>query len=247
MTLVSEIIKLCNAVVKRFLADVHTQMPARVVSYDAATNTCSIQPSIMRIRTDDPNNDGFIILPQIDNVPVKMQGSGKLFLSVCPQVDSYGEYRIQERSIAKWLNNGGSTSPDSLRKFHISDGVFDPGLYPLVADGDNGKIAIPPETDRIALRTRDNTGFIALTDKGDIECACGTAEFNSSVDAAALASKVDKYFTVVDTALSSWTVSPSDGGAALQAAYNLAMSIAYPGPPPGTLPSVESETIKVDK
>lgn len=149
--------------------EIHTQIPARVVSYNGTANTCSIQPCIMQIRTEDPNNLETIELPQIDDVPVKMQGSGKLLLSVAPQVDSYGAFYVSEHDLELWISNGGITNPGTSRKFDYSDGWFDPGLYPLKADGDNGLISPAINTDRIGLRTRLGTTEISVLDDGTVE------------------------------------------------------------------------------
>jgi hypothetical protein len=165
-----ELNKLVKKIVRAILAEeVHTHLPAQVVSYDGTTNTCSIQPCIMRMRSEDPNNMTTIELPQIDDVPVKQFGSGKLLFSVPPQVDSYGVFHVSERELEIWLTNGGIVSPGNSRKFNLSDGWFYPGAYPLVADGDNGLISPAINTDRIELRTRLGTSYIYLKDDGSIE------------------------------------------------------------------------------
>jgi hypothetical protein len=159
--------------------EVHTQMPARVVSYNGHNNTCSIQPCINRIRTEDPNNLTIIELPQINDVPVKQCGSGKLLLSVAPQVDSYGVFYVCERDMELWKTNGGIVDPNSSRKFDLTDGWFDPGLYPLADDGDNGRILPALYTDRIGFRTRLGTSYIYLHDNGEIDLfADGTDSVN---------------------------------------------------------------------
>jgi hypothetical protein len=170
MGLANEIKRIARRVVESFLAEkVHTHLPAQVVSYDATTNTCSIQPCIMRMRSEDPGNLTTIELPQVDDVPVKQFGSGKLLLSVAPQADSYGVFHVSERDIEVWLTKGGVVNPGSSRKFNLSDGWFDPGAYPLKADGDNGLISPAINTDRIEMRTRLGTSYIYVKDDGKIE------------------------------------------------------------------------------
>ena len=132
MSWISKLVKLVRSLVDEKFADVHTHLPAQVVSYDAATNLVSIQPCIDRFRIDDPNNITSVHLPQIDDVPVHHYGSGKCLVTVAPQVDSYGTYHVCERSITKWISQGGIATPDTSRKFDISDGFFVPGIYPTV-------------------------------------------------------------------------------------------------------------------
>ena len=156
-----KIVDLVKQLIREALADIHTQQPAQIVSYDPDKNTCSVQPCLNRLRTNDANSP-FVQLPQIDDVPVKMQGSGKTFLSVAPQVGSYGALYISERSLSEWLVNGGIVDPRNTRKFKIDSGWFDPGLYPLAEDGDNGLISPAIKTDRIELRTRTGKTSVAV-------------------------------------------------------------------------------------
>jgi hypothetical protein len=240
-----ELNKFVKKMVRSILAEeVHTHLPAQVVSYD-----------------------GTIELPQIDDVPVKQFGSGKLLFSVAPQVDSYGVFHVSERNLEVWLTKGGVVDPGSSRKFNLSDGWFDPGAYPLIADGDNGLISPAINTDRIEMRTRAGTSYIYVKDDGTVELksnndgtvtiatngtitgtnsggsfelkTSGVLEVNSSVDAAALATKVDLLWATLDTVIrTAWVVAPTDGGAALKAAY----IAAFATPPT----SVASAKLKVD-
>lgn len=168
MRWIREVANLVRSIVRADRKDIHTSLPAQVVSYDAATNTCSIQPCIMRIRTDDPSREGWFQMPQINSVPVKQQGSGKLLLSVAPQAGSYGNMIVAQRSIETWIAEGGVVAPTSSRMHHFSDAIFDPGLYPIAVDGDNGKLPVPIATDRISLRTRAGTTEVSVLDDGSI-------------------------------------------------------------------------------
>ena len=175
MSLISNIIILIEKITRKEISKIRTNIPAEVISFDAANNTCSIQPSIMQIRTDDSSNLEPLALPQVDDVPVKQQGSGELLLSVAPQVGSIGELRIFDRDISKFLQEGETQPPGSTRKFHFSDAIFDAGIYPLKENGDVGKLQSPIATDRISLRLRDGTAEVSVLDSGDIEIKTGTA------------------------------------------------------------------------
>lgn len=156
------ITRLVRRLFKKEMAKVHTCLIGQVVSYDGATNTCSVIPVQRRIRVNDPNNTTTIDLPQLDDVPVKQFGSGKLLFSVAPQIGSYGKLVISERSIEQWQLDGGIGDPASARRFDISDSIFEPGLYPVIEDGDNGLIVEPIQTDRIEMRTRSAVTSIAV-------------------------------------------------------------------------------------
>jgi hypothetical protein len=195
LTWISKIVKLIRSIVDEKFADVHTHLPAQIVAYDSATNLVSIQPCINRIRIDDPNNLTSIRLPQIDDVPVHHLGSGKCLLTVAPQVGSYGSYHVSERSLTRWLNEGGTNPPDQARKFDITDGFFVPGLYTLIEDGDNGLIDPAVSEDRIELRTREKTTFVAVTDVGDVRInASDEIIFNDGEDYAVCYNKLKTAF-----------------------------------------------------
>jgi hypothetical protein len=173
---------LVRRMIQAALADVHTHIVAQVVSYTAATNTCSIQPCVTRIRAEDPQNMTTVELPQIDDVPVKQFGSGKCLLSVAPQAGSYGVFHVSEKDLENWLLQGGVVDPTNSKRFDLSDGFFDPGAYPLIPDGDNGALLVPIETDRIALRNRLNTCQVAALDDGTAVIKGTTTTVNDGTD-----------------------------------------------------------------
>ena len=182
MSWLREISRLIRRMINAALSDVHTHIPAQVVSYTAATNTCSIQPCINRIRSEDPNNLTTVAMPQVDDVPVKLFGSGKLVCAVPPVAGSYGIFHVSERELETCMLQGGQVDPKSSRKFSISDGWFDPGAYTMLPDGDNGLIVPPLPTDRIGLRTRLGTSEISLKNDGAIEVVAIAGTFALAVD-----------------------------------------------------------------
>ncbi|MBV6340982.1 hypothetical protein HWQ67_05245 [Candidatus Magnetobacterium casensis] len=171
MSWVREVSMMITRRVWEILRGVHTHLPAKVVSYDGATNTVSIQPCLMSRRADDPDNWTGIELPVVEDVPVQLLGSGKCLLAVAPQAGSYGTYHVSERCLEQWITKGGIVDPGSNRAFDLSDGFFIPGVYPTKTDGDNGKLQASVKTDRIELRTRAGTAYMAVLDDGTIEIA----------------------------------------------------------------------------
>lgn len=167
MELIRKIQKLIRRHVDFALSSVHTHLPAQVISYDSGDNTVVVQPCIKVMRTGDPDNDT-IELPVIEDVPVSLLGSGKCLLTVAPQAGSYGVLHVAERSLERWILEGGIVEPGSVRKFDISDCFFVPGIYPTVSDGDNGKLQAAVATDRIELRTRSGDTTVSVLDNDSI-------------------------------------------------------------------------------
>ena len=171
MSWIRPVRKMIRRMIDAALSDVHTSFPAIVVSYNAAFNTCSVQPCLKRIRTEDPENMTTVPLPVLEDVPVQQFGSGKVLFSVAPAAGSYGSVHISERSLENWIIDGGMVNASSQRRFDLSDAIFVPGLYPLKIDGDNGALPVNAaiDTDRVALRTRDGNTKISVLDNGTIE------------------------------------------------------------------------------
>lgn len=155
--------KLVNAIVSKRIAHIHTTIPAQVVSYDATKNTCSIQPCIGVMRTDDTDT-GYSDFPQLDDIPVGFPGNGDAFLTCPVKADSYGIYHVAEEDINNWLNSGGVVAPSSVDRFNLDSGFFEPRA-PWMFDSSFGEIA----TDRCSIRTRDGSAEISVLENGQIE------------------------------------------------------------------------------
>lgn len=106
------------------LIDVHTAIPAKIVSYDEGKAT-------VQILIKKKINGELILLPPITDVPVLQPRSngGEAFISMPVIKGDTGMLVFQERSIDKWLVKGGEVDPKDGRKFDLSDAVFILGLY----------------------------------------------------------------------------------------------------------------------
>ena len=118
-----EVIKM---VVERRLADVHTTLPARVVTYDPATQKATVQIQLQRKYVTD---GALVTVPPLSAVPViwPRGGAGKIFLhwKLLPGDDV--TLHFAERSLDNWKTQGGITNPDDTRKFSYSDAFATPG------------------------------------------------------------------------------------------------------------------------
>jgi hypothetical protein len=161
---------------------VRTHVIAQVTAYDDTINTVTVQPVTKAIRFTDPEHLTTVELPQISEVPVIQVGSGKLWCTVAPAVDTYGLLHISDRIIDDWLVAGGIVDPTGIRCHDLSDAIFEPSLLPLAADGDNGLLAVPVATDRISLRTRAGNAEISVLDDETIEIktAAGTVTMDAA-------------------------------------------------------------------
>lgn len=114
------------------LANVHTAMPARVESYDVATQKCSVQPLVMNVLRPIEGDDIKEVLPIINDVPVMFPRGGGFFVSLPIAVGDFVLLVFNERSIDKFVTSDGNvTDPVDVRQHNLSDAVAIPGFYPF--------------------------------------------------------------------------------------------------------------------
>ena len=119
--------KVIQRAIDASIADVHTAIPGIVVEYDAATQKAKIQPAIKRKYLDG----GLVSLPQLTNVPVVMPRAGKAIVHLLVKKDDVVLVVFSERSVDKWLSQGGVVDPLDARRHDLSDAFAIPGGYPF--------------------------------------------------------------------------------------------------------------------
>lgn len=169
------------------IADIHTGLPGKIVSYDQNKKQASIQPSIKRVYT----NGVVQSLPVISNVPVvfpqtknggivfPLEGGDDVWLS------------FGERSLDTWLSLGGETEPGNDRKYDLSDAVAFPGINPFNVTN--------PVTNALALYYKSAKIKIGI----DSKIAIGN-------DQAELLDIIDQILSVLITALPSYATQFTD-------------------------------------
>lgn len=113
------------------MTDVHTAIPAKVLSYDSTKQSVSVQPLIRRGYVDAAGERQVESLPVINGVPVSFPGSGNFSITWPLAEGDTGLLLFAEASIDKWKSYGGEVDPMDDRRFHLSDAVFVPGLRPF--------------------------------------------------------------------------------------------------------------------
>lgn len=110
------------------LESVNTAIPARVESYDRATQTISAQPLVRAIYFDESGARQSERLPMVTRVPVVFQGAGD-YASTFPLAKGDTVLLVfAQASIDKWLARGGDVDPLDDRRFDLSDAIAIPGL-----------------------------------------------------------------------------------------------------------------------
>ena len=173
-----------NAIEQR-LVNVHTALPGKLLKVDGSKG--DVQIELQRKLIDDT----LIKLPVITNVPIVFPRNKTSGLSLPTKVGDTGLVLFSERSLDLWLLQGGNISPNSARKFDLSDGCFVPGLYPFSEppqEFDGTKLFVYNEKAKVELspdgtvEIKNDTGTYRQTPAGKFALTNGTEELLDLVD-----------------------------------------------------------------
>lgn len=126
-------------------------MPAKVVSYDEATNRVTLQPLVKIV---DIYGDAYL-RAEVHNIPVYRFGGGGYFIRFPIKSGDLGWLKSNDRDISAVLDNLEAEGPGSLRMHSMSDGVFFPDtLSDWNVSGDHD--------DALVIQSNDGETVIAL-------------------------------------------------------------------------------------
>ena len=108
--------ELLQAVLDARLGEIHTALPGRVVSYNSANQTATIQP----VGHDD--------IPQIYNVPVIWPRCGSAYIVMPMATGDTGLVIFCERDIQAWRRGATEGASGDVAQHSVSNAVFVPGL-----------------------------------------------------------------------------------------------------------------------
>lgn len=161
------------------LMDLHTALPGRVQSYDAATQTADIEPMIKRGVPTGGEEDEVALetLPVLPSVPILFPSGGQCFVTFPLAVGDPVLIVFCERDTSQFRGTGAVSDPGVPTMHGLSGAVAIPCAFGPRSAAMSGVST----TDLVVGRAN---GLANLTIKS------GTAEVGGNSDAAALASRV---------------------------------------------------------
>lgn len=170
-------------------AEVHTAIPAKVISYDAAKQVADVQPMVKDFYH---SVEGALIprsFPTLPSVPVAfLRGSG-YFMTVPLAAGDTGMLIFSELPIDRWRSTGQESHPVNARRHGVGNAVFYPGITPRAK----------------ALTETGVSDHMVLGKEGGCQIHVKPAEVNldggSSATAVAIAQLVQTEFLALKTAL----------------------------------------------
>lgn len=168
-------------------AGLHVSTPGIVESYDPATQTATVKPTLPR---PSLTRDGyeFLDLPVLPRVPVVFPRAGGFFLSFPVAKGDRVMLVFMDRSLDQWIELGREGDPRDGRTHDLSDAVALVGLYPVsepLADAHAANMVLG----------KDGGGQIHLKPSGEIHIGSENA-----VDFVALAALVLSELQAIKTA-----------------------------------------------
>jgi len=216
-----------RAVLDARIADVHTALPAKVISYDATNQVADVQPLVKDVYEDAAGVLRTRSYPTIPSVPVAFLRGGGYFVSLPLSEGDTGMLIFCELPIDRWRSTGQESHPVNARRHGVGNAVFYPGVSPRAK----------------ALAEAGVDDHLVLGKEGGCQVHVTAALVNiaeeSAADFVALAAKVATELTRIQTDLTALksavtagftAVTPTGGGPAALSAFNSAAS-AVPSSP----------------
>lgn len=150
-------------------ADIHTMLPAKVVSFDPSDQTAEIQ--VMHVPIVQGKE---LPIPNLKKVPVAISRAGGFAVTYPIKVGDEGWIRVAGRNLDEWNENGEQTKAANSRMHDLSDSIFEPG----------GMVSKPSRlggynSDAAEIRTADGQYKIAMTESGNIAIVGSQGELYS--------------------------------------------------------------------
>jgi len=121
-----------RAAIETRLQSLHTALPGRIESYNAATQTANIKPMVKRRVATSDGRELLESLPVISDVPIMFPRCGQFFVTLPLAAGDFVLLVFCERSIDNYAAGtpGLEADPDDFRMHDLTDAVAFPGFFP---------------------------------------------------------------------------------------------------------------------
>jgi hypothetical protein len=203
------------------MQDVHVSMPGTVVSYDAATQTATIQPGIRRVIFDEDDEQIPETIPPFQNVPVMHYRCGAFSIHANLVAGDGVDLVFGSDSMAEWRQGKEQIStPGDLKRLGLSSPKAYPGLFPKNAPGadHDNSIGIPGglrlHFEAGAIKVGNGSDFVAMSAKVDaLFNAIKAAGATGAGAIAVVETGAAAFFTALATALGAVNTASSNSKA----------------------------------
>ena len=139
-------------ILAKFLqSSIDDMLPAKIVTYDRATNRATVKPMIAMVTTNGDN----ISRNQLASIPVLNIGAGGVILSFNLSPGDLGWIKASDRDIADFLKRYSESVPSTKRMHDFNNGLFIPDVM-------TGYTIDEEDEDNAVLQTLDGTVRVSL-------------------------------------------------------------------------------------
>jgi hypothetical protein len=198
-----------GAAVDARVKDLHTSMPGIVKSFDATTQTATVQPAIQRLFLEL----GFVDLPPCVDVPVQFPRGGGFVLTFPVAAGDECLLVFGERAIDFWWKNGGVQLPSEYRLHDLSD------AFAVMGFSSQPRVVTAFATNAAELRSLDGATVVRV-ESGQVTITAGTVNVGGAGgELAAKGETLQTFVNALITALIAHTHPVSGALAAASAAF----------------------------
>lgn len=147
----ASLLGMARAILDKHLQGVDDMLPARVVSYDRATNRATVVPMVKVLTTDNRQ----VTRAQVASVPVMQVGGAGVVMNFNLVPGDLGWIKANDRDISLVLQSYSDNAPNTLRKHSFSDAVFIPDVM-------HGIVTVGEDSGHAALQTKDGNCRVAI-------------------------------------------------------------------------------------
>lgn len=140
--------------------ELNTMLPATVVSYDPATQTAEVQPSLKRTSIVPPSVDS---RPRLKDVPVVFPRAGQGGAYFPLEEGDPVMLLMCQRSLDDWIDEGGEVEVRDTRLHDLTDAVIIPGMFPLSGAISSPKAAYTIDSRKVWIGDSEGSGAPAAS------------------------------------------------------------------------------------
>lgn len=149
---------------QRRMADVHTALPAKVLSYDAAAQTVDVRPQISRYIFDEDTDERTAeALPDLFGIPVAFPRGGGFHVTFPLAADDYVLVICSEEPTIAWRDKAREITPGLFDRHGLNGAFALPCGYP-----DKEKLSSAPSGTDLELASDNGNSILRMDSSGTI-------------------------------------------------------------------------------
>ncbi|MCK5217562.1 MAG: hypothetical protein KAJ93_07220 [Methanosarcinales archaeon] len=163
--------ELINKGIENRLDSLWTAIPAKVVSINYSTLTCSVQP---KVKLQNTSSEELEDLPIVQDVPIACQKSGDSVLLMPPEVGDTILIMFTKYALDNLLKDYQTSYPNNIRRFSINDCIVVGGLHTSID-------TVPTIASEETMLYHKSGAYIKIDSDGDITIHGKTVNFTKLV------------------------------------------------------------------